>query len=409
MADLSIAESLNLTVKNGFSENNKIKINFVQGDFISKTEELASKLVPFGKVAFVCYENTFEDFGKPLIDKLKCKGNKPITMIFKNGSEDSIKFASELFNFPEDVRLIIVVDPGLYRLASYFAEVRGTPIVCGLISSNVQGLLDSVIYLKNSNVVDKVYINAERFIIIDEQRIFDNDCSAVCFANIMAKTVALIDYRMQCAVIGEKPSAFIYGILKNAVVDTFGAVATESLYTKKLLLCNLLKAELANSLSYGRLLDSSAFSVTSKLMNGFNGDYSAILDCAKKILGIYEIYFNCKSSAVLKCVDYNERVDVLVKDFGLNEKQCLESLVMQLEIAKKGRSRSESAKIKMKKEVASIFKLSKKMNELFVKLGGSMSESCSKTVKAIKHSGDTFFGLNTMSLAREVGVTEFIR
>lgn len=411
MAYLNVADNLNFVVK-GFKEELKFNTKFIQGDLLDSISALSKSLVPYGKIGLIAYNDTFMAIGKELVAKLKELGLKTVAMVFKHGSDDTVKSASQLFNFPEDVRLVISFDSGLYRISAYYANVKGVPVICGLKNFETRGICDRVIFLRNGKTVDKIPVNPERYVIIDEKLFSKENVVSDAYAFIMSKAVALIDYRMKHVNNGTTASQYIFGLLKEAVTETLG-LDNYSLEEKNIILIkNALLINLANALSNGDLYDASAETVVSRLLFRFKSyiDYGTLLFSAIKILGIYNVYFNCKSSALLNYIDYNERVDLLVNLFGLGENQVLDGIKKQLELVKKGRSRSEGEKFKLKKEVATLYKLTEKMSKTFISLGGKGlgTEDKARFIAALKVCGDTPYGLNTMSLVRESGVTEFI-
>ncbi len=410
MAFINIAEHLNFIVK-GYSDKEKFNIEFYQGNLIENVTKLTTKIAPFSKVALVCYEDTFSSFIKPLADKLKKCGIKPIAMLFKYGSDDTVKSASQLFSFPEDVRAIITVDAGLYRICSYFASVKQIPIICGLNEFDTHGICDNLICLKNGDKIDKINLDVKRYVIIDDFLFDKNDGAYNAYANVMSRTVSLIDYRMRHANNGTTPSSYLFDYFKDAVTETFNFDGISQKERAVLFLKNSLTVELINALSHGEFTFSSAETVVLRLLNGFKSsfDYGLLLYVSVKILGIYDVYFNCKASSLLTFTDYNEYIDVLCREFKLSETQLLDGLQEQLIYIKKGKSRSEGAKFKLKKEVSVLNKLGVKTLERFKMLGGSINVIDDRLKTALKHCGDTFYGINTMSLAREAGVTEFIR
>ncbi len=410
MAFINVAEHLNFIVK-GYSDKEKLNIEFYQGDLIDNIIKLITKIAPFGKVALVCYEDTFASFIKPLAEQLKKCGIKPIAMLFKYGSDDTVKSVSQLFSFPEDVRAIIMVDAGLYRLCSYFASVKQIPIICGLNGFDTHGICDNLICLKNGDKIDKISLDVKKYVIIDDLLYDKKDGIYKAYANVMSRTVSLIDYRMRHANNGTILSPYLFDYFKDAVTETFNFDGMEQKERAVLFVKNALTIELVNALSHGEFTFSSAETVVLRLLNGFKSsfDYGLLLYVSVKILNIYDVYFNCKASSLLTFTDYNEYIDVLCREFKLNETQLLDGMQEQLAYIKKGKSRSEGAKFKLKKEVSTLNKLGVKTLERFKALGGRINAIDDRLKIALKHCGDTFYGINTMSLAREAGVTEFIQ
>lgn len=409
MSVLNVAEVLNSLVK-GYNSELKFNTVFYQGEFNALTKRVISEIAPYGKVAFVSYETSFTSTVKPLAAELGKNGNKTVAMVFKNGSDDTIKSASRLFALPEDVRAVVTVDAGLYRLCSYYANIKRIPVICGIFSFDVRGVCDNDVFLKNGDKVDKIRINTDRYVIIDQNILTDSADFYNGYANVVSRTVSLIDYRMVCANDGRNPSPYLYNHFRSAVVETFNLDWLTEKERNASLLKNTLTVELINALSQGRFITESAETVVVRLINGFkaNYDYGLLLYASAKILGVYDAYFNCKSSVLLTITDYNGIIDALTDDFGLNEGQITEELKIQIARAKKGRSRSEGAKFKIKKEVANLYALSPQTLKWFTETGGKFEFEKARLKSALKHCGD-FYGFNTMSLARESGVTEFIK
>lgn len=140
-------------------------------------------------------------------------GCTPVNVILKNTFDKRLENAGGLFRLPEDVRLAVVTDNELFDAASYFAGIRGIPLALVPASTNVQGGAGDTVTVNVRGYEETFFTGAERIFLIDEAlfRKCEPLAAADTFAEIISKTVAMIDYRVRgrCAENGSAARATI--------------------------------------------------------------------------------------------------------------------------------------------------------------------------------------------------------
>lgn len=108
--------------------------------------------LPVGNILVVTAEDIFEPISKQIIDSLKKDDREIDLFCYEKNIEPSVKNASLLFSFPQEIRLVVAIGSGtVTEMAKYFASVRKIPVIA------VATAFSSCTYLTNSTeiIVDK--------------------------------------------------------------------------------------------------------------------------------------------------------------------------------------------------------------------------------------------------------------
>ena len=410
----NLATQLNSEIARLQGQNLEIKYNypiFYSGESISTISNILQKVSPCGKVAVIYKPQTFAIFGKDLTNAIKGAGCRPCNFIMPESNSGSgylvLEQLSELFFFPEDIRAVVSIDACIVYEVCYYASILNIPAIYTLNNQVCENLLPCHAYIKNGSIVDLVSITCERHIVIDQKAIFNcQDNSAQLFAYQMSKIPAFVDFRINNIVKDNSSFIFAYNYARAVVLDTFNVFKYEKSNQLDALLLNGLKLEVANYFSKGTLFDFSAVKSAQRILKKSSGILA--LNLAKKIIGLYNLYFSGQYQHNDLFVDYFSRAQELSVLTGEKDTVFATSLLNQIKLIKK--HNSDFAKIKdgLSKEVQGLEASFNKISNLFIALNGKQENLDIEVNKSIKYCGDLNGVFNAMTLVRDSGISELI-
>ncbi|MBQ0099402.1 MAG: hypothetical protein KBS91_02505, partial [Firmicutes bacterium] len=155
-----IDNAISFFEKNGYSLSNKL--NIICDGYQKVLSNLLVKKAYYGKVAVFSSQKNFLALGNEIKNSLR--ENKILTIDYALSlkEEISIETFSKLFNLPDDIRAVIVLDSKVSKIADYFAEIKKVPIFdisCGL---DVGDYLENTFYLKNDKSFDVLEVNPNK-------------------------------------------------------------------------------------------------------------------------------------------------------------------------------------------------------------------------------------------------------
>lgn len=421
-------------------------VRFYQGETKKKLYEIASSLAPQGVVVALTTENGNEETAKDVTEGLRGACSKILSVKIPEKT-DAVRAAASVLRAAEDARLIVTAEYPLIPLARYAAKISGLTFVYVMRTGETDGLLSPRLLLKNGNRTDCFFSDARTRVIIDtdkicagesfcksvgekdgkekgvsaaEETVFtEKKIAAPLFAKLAGKIPALADYRARLLATGEKPNAEAYGLLREAVKDGYIAFTKKDREILPSLIYDSLLAEIADFLSDGELCSFSALRFAEFLLAGEKRlPADLILELYARISGIYALYTSPLAEGLLEIPDYRERAHELAELTGTDEGIFLKGLIKQAEILNRYGENADNITDKLFEELSKQNASASSVRSTFVAYGKEVSGgktgdsetrvSEEKLKKAIKLAGDSPFGINAMSFAREKGVTEFI-
>ena len=389
-------------VLNAEKLNGKGNATFICGDFTQKLGEVLKNKAPACKVAFIATSDVHLKYVERILPAAVSVNSKVISFIMPTPVADTAEYFAAPFNLPNEVRAVLVLDNGLYNLASYFAKVRGIPLIYAPVSACVSGALSRFIYVKNGERYDRVEGTSDITVIVDENLV--NGDLAEAYAFNMSRLCTLIDYRVTRAFTGEKTDAAAYFLLLEGVTGTY-AIFSERIEDRALcLLFNGLKIALADNSPNFSFINKSSEKVAAMLKENKTAvSPENELFFALKILQAYGKAF--KTEEVLSV-----NPNLLARAEYVAEKLKIEQAVADQELINQSEklclSIDKAAPI-MKKLIPEVEDLCKNIGAIisaYLALGGEPKTK--KTATEIKYCGDTPFGVNAFSLLRELGITD---
>ncbi len=401
----SIVYTMNASRKNLYE---KSRLKFLSGGLLEGIKQVVRLCAPFGKVAFVSENDSYEKYSKIVLDAVKEADGTFLGLTVKGNRIETTEGIAELFHLPEDVRLIIAMDKFVSEKATYFASIRNIPILIIPTSCFAESYLKPEILIKADNGIDAVKMNPDKYVLFSEEAFKEDNLSSV-YAHIVSKLVALKDYIISCAVGGKKPNKFCYTTIKNAVYHTINLIKENDISSIKLLIENSFLIETVNNVTCGQMSSFSAETVSALISSVLGNDYyESEIKCATKILEFYLALVNETEEKILLFPDYNERAEELSKKLEISETAVLKGFLMQSEVLLNSRKTAETIVKRLKGELKRETEAKKKILSKYYFLGGEDCLGNESVNLSVKYSGDFPFGINLMSIVRENGITEII-
>ncbi len=421
-------------------------VRFYQGETKKKLYETVSSLAPQGVVVALFSENGNEETAKDITEGLRGARSKILSVKIPEKT-DAVRAVASVLRAAEDARLIVATEYSLIPLARYAAKISGLTLVYVMRTAETDGLLSPRLFLKNGNRTDCFFSDARTRVIIDIDKICavesfgesggekggkekgvsaaeeaaftEKRIAAPLFAKLAGKIPALADYRARLLATGEKPNAEAYGLLREAVKDGYIAYTKKDREILPSLIYDSLLGEIADFLSDGELCSFSALRFAEFLLAGEKRlPAYLVLELYARISGVYALYTSPLAEGLLEISDYRARAHELAEMTGTDEGVFLKGLLKQTEILNRYGENADNITDKLFEELSKQNASASSVRSTFVAYGKEVSGgktgdsetriSEEKLKKAIKLAGDSPFGINAMSFAREKGVTEFI-
>ena len=360
---------------------------------------VAVKVAPFARVAVLYSARSFESFGKDLTVTLKKAGIKPLNFIMPSYVTVKLENVLDVVGVPEDVRAIMCNDRALLPVAAYLATVFNIPVVYNMRSLNADGVIPAKIPFSFGVAgAETVAVNCVYHIAVDFENLSDEDI-ADGFLSLVAKRVALSDYRAKIKILNKKAKKTLCDEIKGAT----DAVKSFTKANAKEIAFSGLKTELADFAMGGEITYNSAL-YSFKLLTGFAEDDGRYFAFLQKLTALYLLCAE-NQDMPFDLPDYNARTKSLATLTGLDDGKFLRGFKAQKKALKS--ADLSAIKVAMKKELADLSSFVKKAEKTYIDLGGKISEDFSAFICAFISCGDLPETLNFMTVVRECGFLEF--
>lgn len=400
----SIVNQLNNCVSRG---NGKGKnVYFYHGSLPSVLPSLSFKLAPYGKIAILYSESSYQQFGIELGNQLKKVFNSVTHVILPDLFTDNVENYSHLFNLAEDIRLIVATDKKFFGASKYFANQRGIPCVLYLCSLNCYGFLSQKLTVQNGDKQDIVNATANQHVIIDYESAIKRTNFADAYAFVVSHSLALVDYKINTEIFGIKPDNKSLIFAKKIITSTFDLPLQEKTRSQLIICKNLLCLEIFNFLHSDKIYKSFSCYYSSKVYSQHVQMGKLLLLSAIPTAKIYQIYFTNKYDKLLDIPNYFARADFLSEKLNIKREKTLKELIFQSEQLQEKSKQIANLSNRILEEVKWFLSMSNCALNAYSKFGGDLTIDQKKRANAIKHSGDVCF--NGMSLVRESGILEQI-
>lgn len=394
-----------------------LNAEFFYGNCKTLLSSVVSERAPGGKVAVIAGNDAFLRYGKRMTEAVASAGGIPVNVILKQTFDKRLENAGGLFRLPEDVRLAVVADNELFDVASYFAGLRGIPLALIPTATNVQGGAGDTVTVNVRGYEEVFYTGAERLFLIDEALFRKCERAGVAdtFAEIISKTVAMIDYRVRGAVRGVWQCRESYNLAREIVSDTFRILNYAESGIPLRLLENQIRMTIACSFTDGLLFLGSGEEQMAKLLEYENGLPTA--ECrffaAMKLLELYRLYFTGELNGGLKLPDYTERAALMARITGEEERVFLSAFKENRVPLAEIREKKGEIAARLSSELEGLCELKDKIWNTYFALGGNgnlqTAFSDSAVRGAVFSSADFPDAFNTLTLMRDEGILEYLK
>lgn len=379
---ISLTENLNFTAE---KLSLKDKIRFYTGSAVDKISEIASKLTPFAKVLVLSSEKNFFSRGIECVSKLKKHHLRPSSFII-NDKFLSLDGLSGLFNFCEDVRLVVALDEMSFPSASYFATVKNLPVIYAL-NKGLDCAFSTRLLIRNGDNLEQFFCNSARYIILDSDEL-PKHCDV--FASTVAKAVSLTDYLFRKTLLGQTPSK-LFETSRRAVKECLNC------NDFIVLLENAITLRLADFRADGELFFGSATAVATKLLDKTEKNTSAAeLLCSLCLNAFYSGEFN----GDLSLFDYLGGVKDFCARSGVTLSVATKGVLKKLRVLKNNDYKSA---LKRAKLAINDCNLSKKEYLTYLRLGGTSDFKSEEVLTAVKATPFAPFEINALDAVFKSG------
>ena len=353
----------------------------------------------------------------------------------------SVVSSIEVFNLPEDVRMVFAFDNELFDVAKYFCAING--LQCGLVikTPNFFNSLSNKILANVGTSPEYVDACAIKHVILADE-LFDGDDSynGYLYARLVSGLSFIVDYRISSTLKRKPINKRAFNLIKSAVTGGLSVMKYSLSERKTALIYFNLLLEIANVLSFGEIINGGSMRYSEILFNALNGIDDGIdneiindiekgygyilLKLCKKILGVYEIVLSSDNLTVYETCDYTSRVEFLTSLTGGEELVYLKNFKQQIDLISCSQKEIDKIKAQLYGQVKSFYAYLKGSVNTYHAIGGKDFISAEKhsdtrgrkaennapnplnSPLSIKHSGDEIGALNGMTLARELGITD---
>lgn len=397
---VKLTEGLNAAADKYFDRD---VLNFIGGDLAQVVSEAAKKYAPSGKIAILYSRKDYLSYGVDVAKNLNGAGLGIVNVILPERKINDVKELCKLFDLPEDTRLVVAASGDFFGAAAYYANVKRIRAVQYVRTPSDIEELTPVRLIKMGDKVDFLRLDAPLTVGVSDK--FSLSDVAELFANTESKLTALIDYRVQCAAGFCSFDKKSYDLLKTSVQETFKIFDKKLSERTDFAVESALKCVIADFSAKGKLVRSSSLGCFDYLADSPRSGYASIM-ALKCYLEIYYAFFNKDYADMLDYPDYNARAETLSALTGLDEKFFVEGFVGQLSRLKDKNKGVDKIASGLKKEITDLKTAVKKIENVYVALGGKKQPDGWGVRAAVKYSGDLPWALNGMSIIREAGLTE---
>ena len=305
----------------------------VKNDCIPDLEQSVFEYLPFGRILIVSCEDIYENITRHISKTLKRGGRDILNFQYPKRFVPTIKMVSKLFGEPNDIRLVIAVGGGaVLDVAKYFASVRGLKLFAVSTSpSNDNALVPhSELYVDGICQVLKSKSPDQLFCSIDYIKKAPKHMIASAYGKIVSNYLTLFDWHISSKFTNDIFCEKIGGLLESTISQ--GVLAGEKLVQHDdegyaLLLDSIIKISIAKAfvgnpaiLSNGGKNAGVVLAMMKKQQNEkvlLNGEYA--FQMFVKVVSIYRLFFNTKTSDNGLPPDFDARYDLIRKKLNLSE------------------------------------------------------------------------------------------
>lgn len=286
-----------------------------------------------GKIEVVMTENDFSKIGAFVTGALKRLNVETALLLIE---ENDFHYTAVRKSFSNNISAVIAVgDTNLLSLTRYYSSING--VLCYAVPTTpyIEPLTLSNVYLKTTGLPATLQAQAFNKIFIDENIILkaENSYFAKSYVSVMSKLTALIDYKVDCFLSGNKVDGEVFSLSKKAI-NTLAKISLYKNYKSAILGAQIFML----MVNYKEPFIGSGVEVVKNCLFIFNnkslcGDKTLI--AFEKTAKIYHMYFSNDFSDLLSVPDYEGDLVALEQSAGYERAHFYKNLKIPSEKRRK--------------------------------------------------------------------------
>lgn len=372
------------------------------GDAVLLLKDKLTKLCPHQKILLLT-SNLSNN--KDVIDKIK-EQDINVTALEKQPESLSVDNALDMFNTPEDIRLVLCVDYALLDFALYYSKVKKVPLLYLANNISLKNAFKTHLRIQNGKNYDVIELSYDRHVLIDESLLSNSSfMHYAVYEDVVSNAFTLIDYRIVRYIRKKSTYQNSYLLAKSTIQNTYGILKKPLKERNVYLALASLSIGIANFISRGKFLSGLTFNV----LENYGVDLTGLkLEFCIRLIKLSLAVF--KDGVTTKTMpDYEMRIKRSCKEFNEDFGKTLTAFLK----AKKAYLSAEKAISEfIKINEQELLKLCKSLN-VAISISNTLSKEKQKNNKDINNvidfGADFKEGFNLLTFLREKGVLEFIK
>ncbi len=358
--------------------------------FANNIEEIAqniSQILPFSKIALLCFKDEYFNFGRQIIDAFCQKAIRVIEIILCDNFTAKAELFQDFLSLPEDVRGVVVFNHKLIPLVSsnYLSDKSAFFIDTSL---SALFLRQPRYYIKDNDLLKHFSHNNNLNIIINTADFkLNNYIKSACLCVNM-----LIDYIFRQKLTNADTDTAFVNKTKALLIDILFCLQDQNELPKAKLIEKLIFV--SGVLAYKDCYYSCSAIISSFIDSNNFFDLQNSFSASKVIMKNYDKGISNKTQ--INLVDYRQTAKAFCFSTQLNQNQVLSSIYSQVEKIK------SKCVLGVKEQVKKLILLYNNFLRLIKQdLSVKNQQSTKNLLLSIGLSGITPFGLNGLTALQE--------
>lgn len=377
------------------------------------------KLKATGQIVFISSRSTFFEYGETILDLISQAGATPLNIILNKKFDNTLENISGLFALSGEVSAVVVLDPYLFGVASYFVSIRNLHLISMPLTPDADDVLSPTASITFKGKKEKVTSAGYRHVIINTELLSKapKESSAIAFASLASGIISLIDYRMRGTVGGEKLCKNSYDLVRSCISGTINILKNKTQNIPVFLIENRIKLVIADIYTDGAILSGSGESCVATLLEPSGKEHYSFserkLYSAYKLIDLYNIFFKYPHSNLLYVPDLVERAEGYSRLTGTNEYETLKDINKRALSAKEIDKKLNLVNQKFLDETQKLVSMKDKLFSAYLSLGGKEdlleNYTPDEIRRAVYYAPDTEGCFSVLTLMRDTGILELLK
>lgn len=380
--------------------SNLVCVGSLLDAFSSRKAELSR-----GKIEVIMTESDFSKVGSLVLNPLKSCGIQPLLLLIE---ENDFHYTSVKKSFSTGLSGVIAVgDKNLLSFVRYYASLSDIPCYALPTTPYFESISSNNVYLKTGGLLAVMPAKPYKNVFIDEAVIVkaENKHFSKAYISVMSKLTALIDYKIDCFLSGNKVDAELFSTVKKAI-NTLATITAYENYKTAIIGAELLILSINFNSPFsgsGVWVIKNALSLFSKKLSG--GDKTLI--AFEKTAKIYHMLFSNDFSDLLSVPDYEGDLLTLEEYSGYERAHFYKNLKIPSEKRiKLINLLLDKTRDDFKKETAVILSALPSVIKIYSQLNGKNRQTISykQTKNAVNLGSYLTDRTSALTLCRDLGI-----